>query len=109
MSILTKYLDKLGVGSPKDLSADEKQQFDSWNKVLSEGPITVEKIVDFCKAQKGFAETKLSDLDNSTQKNERLIILNNVYGKIIGLVERPQVEKESLEKYLNSLILDIPK
>lgn len=108
MSVLTKYLDKLGVTS-KDLSNDEKKDFDRWNAILSDGEMSLEKVLEFCKAQKGFIEVQMSDINNSTQKNERLIILNTVYTKLINIIEAPQAEKEALEKYLNSLILDIEK
>lgn len=108
MSILTKYLDKLGV-TTKDLSPEEKKDFDRWHAILSEGEITTDKILQFCKTQKGYIEAQMANMDNSTQKNERLVILNTVYTKFINLIEAPEVEREALEKYLNGLILDIPK
>ena len=106
MGILSKLLEKKGIENPIDLSPDEKQDFDRWQRILSEGDISVEKITQFCKAQRSAISTELDKFENSKDKNERLILIDRVYSKLLGLIERPAAEKEALEKHLNKLILD---
>lgn len=102
--ILQKYLHKLGISSIMDLHDDEKKDFDRWEKILSEGEVTVDKILDFCKAQVILIENQWKNLDNTGNKNERLILLHTVYSTIATLIRSPQTERENLEKYLNTLL-----
>ena len=87
-----------------ELDADEAQKFDEWNKILSEGEITVEKIKDFCEGQLKIIEGQLKNFDNTKEKNERLIIYFNVYKTLTDLIKSPQAERSSLENYLSQLL-----
>lgn len=104
MEIIKKLLNKRGVEDVTKLSSDEKQDIDRWQKILSEGEITVDKIKAFCDNEIGKIEKNWKDLNNSKEKNERLIIMHTVYSSIIEAIEAPQKQKESLEKYLSQLI-----
>lgn len=104
MSILTQLLKKRGITDTTELTNDEKRDFDRWNKILSEGEITVEKILNFCKHQKQIIENQWSDLNNDSIKNERLVIQHTIYSKLIGVIESPKAEREALEKHLQDLI-----
>lgn len=86
------------------LSDEEKKDFDRWNKTLSNPKITVDNIREFCTQQKEIIETKWADLDNTTQKNDRLVLMHTIYSKIARVTEADKVERESLERYLNSLV-----
>ncbi len=101
--LLSKYLIKLGLTKEK-LDEEEKKDFERWEKILGEGEISVEKIEQFCKAQISAIEAQWKDMDNGTLKNERLIIAHNIYSTIIRAINSPQVERKSLEEYLNNLI-----
>lgn len=96
----------MGVESVDKLTTEEKVDFDRWHKILSDGEVTVEKIQRFCVSQKHLIETDWANLNNSKEKNERLIIAHTIYTKLLGVIEQPQSEKEALEKHLNSLLLD---
>lgn len=102
--LLLKVLRKAGVADIMGLSEDEKKDFDRWDKILSEGDITVDKILVFCQAQVIIIETQWKNLDNSHEKNSRLIVLHTVYSSIITVIKSPQTERENLEKYLNTLV-----
>lgn len=102
--LLQKWLEKIGVKNVSNLSADEKATYDSWNKTLSEGEITVDKIKEFCKAQKKLIEGQYSNPDNTDKKDNILKASLGIYNALIGLLESPMAERESLEKYLNQLI-----
>ena len=101
--LLSKLLTKRNVGLEK-LSPEEKSDFDRWEKILSGGEITVKKIEEFCRNQLVSIGHHMRSVDNSNQKNERLICLHNVYSAIIGLLSGPEAEKGALEAYLNDLL-----
>ena len=104
MPILEKLLKKRGINSIEELREDEKEVFDRWDKVLSDGDITLEKVVQFCNGQIASIEDRWKDLNAPQEKNERLIIHHTVYRTIRDIITKPQAERANLEKYLNSLL-----
>ncbi len=102
--LLEKLFKKRGITSINELTSEEKEQFDNWQRILSEGEITVDKIKDFCTLQLGIIKGQMKNMDNMPSKNERLTIYFNVYDTLIALITSPQAERESLEKYLLQLI-----
>ena len=103
--LLTKLLTKRGIKDKENLSTEEKKDFERWEKILSGGEVTVEKISRFCEAQIQAIETQWKNLDNDTKKNERLTMLHVVYSTIKKAINAPQVERVTFEEYLNQLIL----
>lgn len=89
---------------PKELSEAEKVDFDRWNSVLSGEEITVPKILEFCTRQKSAIELKWENVDNTVDKNERLIGMHTIYSKIIRMIQAEEAERIALEKHLTSLI-----
>lgn len=106
MSILDKVLEKKGIKDVTKLSKEEAEDFDRWERILSEGEMTLDKVAEFCDSQVTIIERQWANLDNSNAKNERLILLHTVYSKIKGVITSPQAEKEQLEKYLQQLLVD---
>lgn len=106
MNLLSRILEKRGIKSADELSSDEKADFQRWKGILSGGEVTLDKVVEFCTAQKSLIETQWENKDNSKEKNERLIIAHTIYSKICKVITSPQAEKEALERYLESLLLD---
>ena len=108
-NLLLRLLEKRKI-KKEDLKYDEnpllneKLKFEEWDRVLSEGEISVEKIKEFCRQQIKLIEAQWKNMDNDTKKNERLIISHTIYSTFIQLIESPQTEKENLEKYLTDLI-----
>lgn len=102
-TLLQKLLEKRGIGV-KDLQGEEKQTYDTWNATLTGESVSVEKIVEFCKRQIGVIEEKWDNLDNASQKNERLVFQHTIYSKILRLITSEERERERLEKYLTDLI-----
>ena len=103
-NILLRLLEKRNIKETKELSTEEKETFDKWEVILSEGEISVEKILKFCQGQIKLIETQWKNLDNNTDKNERLILLHTVYSTLVNLIQAPQTEKDNLEKYLTELL-----
>lgn len=101
---LKRLLKKRGIDDVTKLQPEEKADFDRWQKILSEGEITLDKIGEFCRAQKTITEKQMRNLDNSYEKNAKLVLLHSVYSAILEAITAPQAERESLEKYLNALL-----
>lgn len=92
------------IESIKDLSNDEQEVYEKWQKILSEGEMSIDKIVSFCNNQITLIENQWKDFNNSKEKNERLIIAYTMYRTLVDIITNPNAEKEALEKYLQDLI-----
>lgn len=103
-TLITKWMQRVGIKRYEEATPEEKQTIENWQKVLTGEKITVEKIVDFCQNQLKTIEGDWKNLDNKAQKNERLVLLHTVYRAILELIQAPEKERESLEKYLQSLL-----
>ena len=112
-SLLTKLLQKRGIKHVNDLPADpmpdgslsDKQTFENWNRILSsKQEVTVENLRAFCDSQLKEIKAQMRNLDNTPSKNQRLQLLQNVYGAILDAMEAPKTEREALEKYLTGLL-----
>lgn len=102
--LIEKLFKKRGISDSNELSDKEKVTFDQWQATLTEGDITVDRIKEFCHQQLSIVDGKLQDTNNSSQKNERLIIMHNVYKAFLNMIEKPKNERSQLEKYLQNLV-----
>lgn len=102
-ALLSNLLSKRNI-TKDDLSKEESQDFARWEGILSGGEVTLEKIQLFSQGQIGAIEANWKNLDNTVQKNERLIVMHSVYKAILGAMTSSEVERASLEKYLTNLI-----
>lgn len=102
--LLSQLLEKRGIKTVNELSEEEGKQFDNWQKILSEGEMSVDKIRDFCQLQLDIIKTKMKNFDNEPWNNERLTVYFNVYDALLTLISSPKAEREALEKYLKQLI-----
>ena len=101
--LIEKLLKKRGLDDTTSLSTEEKKTIDNYQKILTE-EINLDKVVEFCRNQVGVIEAQWRNLENTNQKNERLIIAYNIYKILLDLITKPKAEQESLEKYLRDLI-----
>ena len=102
-NLLSKLLDKRKV-KIDDLSKEEKLDFDRWERILSSGEITLDKIKLFATGQIGTIEANWKNLDNTKEKNEKLITMHCVYKALLESMTANETERETLEKYLIDLI-----
>jgi len=102
--LLDKLLKKRKIADVSHLGEVEKENFDQWSRILSEGEITVKTIEEFCQGQLNKIEAGFKDMDKSNEEKARLTILHGVYKSLINIISGPLVERETLEKYLNSLL-----
>ena len=102
--LLSKLLKKRGIKDIRDLSSEEQETFDKWERILSEGELTIEKFADFCRKQKGIIESQYINPDNSEKKDIYLKACLAVYSALLDIIKAPQAERQALEKYLNQLL-----
>lgn len=100
-SLLSRLLSKRKV-QHDDLSPEEKQTFTNWQKTLTGDPITVEKIVEFCENK----VKQIKGIWRDDQSKTHLITQLVVYEAILEAIKAPESERESLEKYLQSLLAE---
>lgn len=103
-SLLRKLLDKRGLKDTHELKPEEKQTYDDWQRILSTGEISVQKIKDFCHNQVMMIQGQWKNLDNDQRKNDRLITMHTVYTTLLNVIESPNKERESLERFLTQLV-----
>ena len=97
--LLSKLLGKKGIKSTDQLTPEEAETFDRWNRILSEGEITVGKISEFCQQEINKIESRWDENADAS-----LIPYHVVYRTIIKVIQSPKAERETLEKYLSNLI-----
>ena len=103
--LLSKLLARRGIKDIEELDKDEKAWFDDKQRILGQpDEITIEDFKKFCKTQIGVIEDQWKNLDNSSQKNERLITLHTVYSSILKVATANKMERELLEDHLNQLL-----
>ena len=103
-TLLEKLFRRRGIKDTTVLDTGEQKTYDNWQYILSGNEVTVDRIKEFCKLQLSVIEAKFKELDNSPDKNQRLIISHNIYRALVDCIEKPNMERENLEKYLHSLL-----
>lgn len=106
LDFINRLFEKRGITAKKELSKDEKETFERWEAILSRGEITVDTIREFCENQVRRIGGEFKNLENSKDKNERLINQFVVYSTLLATITAPATEKEALEKYLEKLITE---
>lgn len=102
--ILTRYFKKRGITSVEELSEEERITYDKWVKILSEKELTMDGLLDFCRDQKRIVEGQITNMDNSDKKDNILKAALSFYNTMIGIIEKPKAERESLIRYLEDLL-----
>lgn len=102
--LLRKLLNFRNLPDTSSLKKEEKQTYDDWQRILSTGVISVDKIKEFCQNQIQMIQAQWRNLDNNKDKNSRLIVMHTVYTNLLSLIDSPNKERENLEKFLISLV-----
>lgn len=103
-SLLTKYLNKLGIEDPNSLSSEEKATFEGWQQVLSKEKLTIEDVQAFLKSQIDTIELKWRDLNAPNEKKAELIPYHTVYKLLQVAIDAPQAARQAAEIQLQQLI-----
>lgn len=102
-TLIKRIFDKKGLDE-KDLSDDDKQEYEKWERILSAKPVTLESLKEYFDSQKSIIEDLLGNLDNTTQKNDRLIAQHSVYKTMAKALTASDEERKQLEQYLQSML-----
>lgn len=103
MSPITTFFKKKGIESEDELNTEEKLELSRWKDILAKEHVDVKDILIFCQSQRELLEDKLGRTDITDDERARVALLFTVYGKITALIESPQVQREALIKYIESL------
>lgn len=101
INILTAILQKLGK-TYEELTPQARITYDSWEKILTGEPITLDKLKEFLKNEN---ENMLSQLLDKNLKPELDTRLKSQleYGRfIISVLESPKIAVKQLEIYLRN-------
>ncbi len=112
MSILDKFLQKMGVKSASELdntpntdgSPTERESFERMKAVLDKPELTLDDLKIFCQVQIGIIEQRWKDLTLENIKKAELIPYHTVYKTLEQVLNAPKAEREQLENHLNNLI-----
>lgn len=99
-NLLSKLLEKRGIRSEKELTIEEKKDFDKYKITLSK-EVTVDNIKEFCKSQIKTIEGKCDGVTPITNLQQASL---HVYFNILKVIEAPEAERESLERHLLQII-----
>ena|SRR3990167_1786557 len=102
--LIARLFEKKGINDVRELSPDDQVEFHGWQKVFTQEDVSLEQVKKFCRSQLDAIEGHWSNLDNSNQKNERLIIQHTVYKTLLNLISAPSESKANLERYLQEMI-----
>ena len=101
--LIEKLLTKRGVKDVAELTVEEKDVFDRWQKTLTSG-VSLESLSELAKQFIGTADAQLRDFGISHEKMERLVVARGICQLFLGAIENPKSEAESLEKHLASML-----
>lgn len=101
MNILSSILQKLGK-KYEELSPEAKQKFDLWEKVLTEEPMTLEKLKEFIKEENERLVRQLINRDLKSGREKDIRLKSELsYGRfMLSAIESPKIAIKHLEAQL---------
>lgn len=103
-SLIEKLFKKRGIEDVRELTEEEKRDFDNWNSILSKDELTIVDVKEFCRSQCEIIKAKWSDYETSQAKKAEMIPYFTVYNTLLNAIEAPKASREALEKQLNLLL-----
>lgn len=103
-AIIQKLFEKRGIKDVSQLSPEEKKDYEQWELTLADSEVTVDKILSFCERQVKAIELVWRDREKTQAQKSELIPYHTVYSAIREIITAPQAQRESLEKYLLTLL-----
>ena len=99
--VIGKILNKRGIKDVTELSPEEKETFENYQKILSKSEVSIEDIKHFLEDQIRVIELKWRD--HTLADKAALIPYHTVYRILLDVMNAPQLERMSLEKHLIQL------
>lgn len=104
MGILETIFQKKGIKSVNDLSQEERETFENYQKILDKDELTIEDFKKFLQQQISIIETRWKDLELSAQRKGELVPYHTAYRTLLQAIDAPKMEKIQLENLLNSML-----
>lgn len=104
MSVLDKYLKKLGVSSYLELNDEEKNTFREWELALSGRQITDADVATFLEKDLEEATVKLCSVRLNERDDTFLKMKVEFIRNLQGFLDSPRIEKEMMEAQIKSQI-----
>jgi len=104
MSVLTKYLNKLGVKDFSELSSEEKETYRTWEETLSGRKITDEDVDNFFDMELNEVLIKLRDPKVTGREDVFLKMKMEFIMKVKEFLKSPEIEKRMLEKNIENMV-----
>lgn len=103
-NILTQVLEKIGKNY-EELRPDEKATFDNYEKILSSGKVTIEKLAEFLQAEIEKNSAQLTDMNIKLNDRKDLWLKMAISRDkvILGFIKSPELSAKKLEDYLRQL------
>lgn len=104
MSILAKYLKKLGVDDFSELSQEEKKTYREWEDALSGKKLTDDDISIFLQQEEDESIQKLTTKKLKTREDTFLKMKLDFVRRVRGYLKLPEAQKSAVENQIKSLI-----
>lgn len=103
-----KYLEQLfkkrGISDIKDLSDEEREEFDRSSLLLSKKELSLNDVKAFCQTQVTVIKGKWQDYNITQAEKAELIPYFTVYSSLLSAIDSPMDVREMEEKRLLTLI-----
>ena len=104
MSLLTKFLTKIGVDDFSQLSSEEKETFRSWESALNGRKLTDKDVETFLDSEINEVLLKLRNPEVSGRTDVFLKMKLEFIMKVKDFLNSPETEKAMMERNINSLL-----
>lgn len=104
MKKLELFLNKLGVKNYEELNTEERETFKLWESSLNGRKLTDEEVSKFIKQELSEAILRLTEVNLSKEDEIFRKCEVRMIQKIQKFLDSPRIEKEMIEKQIESLI-----
>jgi hypothetical protein len=102
MSLLTKYLKKIGVDSPLDLTPEERETYKAWEAALAGRRLTDADVAAFLDKELDDAVAKLMNMTITQREDTFLKMKVDFIRKTKMFLASPEMEKRIIESQISS-------
>lgn len=104
MSLLSQFLNKVGVGSYSDLNDEERATFKSWEEALQGRKLTDEEVAAFLNKEKDETIAKLATAELKTRDDIFLKMKLDFLIRLEKFLSLPEMEKKMTEVAIKQML-----
>jgi hypothetical protein len=102
MSLLSKYLEKIGVKNYNDLSEEEKKTYREWEEALSGRSLTEHEVNTFLHSELEEGIAKLTKTLTGDREDIFLKMKVEFIRSLLTFLDTPKREKETVERVITN-------